>query len=147
MKRFWEKVNVSDPYGCWEWTAYRMKGGYGQFSLRGKVLLAHRVSLHLAGVLELDSNELVCHHCDNRGCVNPLHLYVGTYSENMKDMVSRKRSAVGESHSQVKLTEESVLEIRRRKSDGASQVSIASAFGVSCAIVSCIVNRKNWTHI
>jgi hypothetical protein len=90
-----EKYEVTSS-GCWEWIGSRDKDGYGRIrgSSHGKVWVkrAHRCSYeeHVGPIPEgLD----VCHHCDNPPCINPDHLYAGTKSENMQDMVQRGRSA------------------------------------------------------
>lgn len=86
--RFWPKVNISqDPYDCWEWIgAIDPQTGYGRIGLGGRkdgVGNAHRVSFQLTYGF-IGSGKEICHSCSNRTCVNPLHLYEGTKSDNMK---------------------------------------------------------------
>lgn len=101
-KRFWSKVNKLGPQvdrlgsRCWEWVAARNNEGYGRFSFllgpRETIdVLAHRFSYELK--YGRKPKELVLHHCDNRRCVNPDHLYEGTHEQNMRDMIDRDRNS------------------------------------------------------
>ena len=90
--RFWLKVAKSD--GCWEWTAGRSTGGYGQFKLyingRHRTINAHRAGWLLFKGPIPDGME-VCHRCDNPPCVRLDHLFLGTISDNARDMVAKGR--------------------------------------------------------
>lgn len=89
---FWAKVDKAAAGGCWNWTASLKERGYGQFFWRGKMHRAHRLAWRLSG-RELPQRPLeLLHSCDNRICVNPEHMRVGTHAENMADMVARGRN-------------------------------------------------------
>ena len=87
--------------GCWIWTGYIKKTGYGVISdgsARKKSLRtysAHRVSYEIFNKYFIPQGMHVLHKCDNPPCVNPKHLYLGTHSDNMRDMVSKNRHRNG----------------------------------------------------
>lgn len=144
IERFWSKVKKTKT--CWIWTTGKRKG-YGVFCIKFKTLKAHRFSWEICKG-PIPKNILVLHKCDNRACVKPSHLFLGTQQDNMKDMMSKNRQAKGEKHSQVKLTEKEVLRIRYLYSKGnISQRKLAKQFNVTQPMITNIVKRQNWKHI
>lgn len=143
VRRFWIRVRVSD--GCWMWTGHvHPQTGYGSFSFRGKGYRAARLSLAIHGTAVPDNMD-ACHTCDNRACVNPSHLYVGTRAQNMADCTARRRhnKPRGEGHWRARLSADDIRTARSRWEAGESQTSIATAFGVHSATISRIVRRRS----
>jgi hypothetical protein len=113
--------------GCWEWQGSLTSDGYGKFAYNGGWLLAHRVAYEIEHH-QLDPEILVCHTCDNRKCVNPKHLFIGTKLDNARDMVSKDRQ-------HKLLTSEDIATIRRLHSSGVVQRRLAEHFGVSYSAI------------
>lgn len=129
-ERFWSKVKKTA--GCWLWTGVK-SSGYGQFGSFGSMKHAHRFSWELANGRRVPDGMFVCHTCDNKACVNPAHLFIGTPSDNSTDARRKGRfPQVGEGHHLAKLTRESVAEIRRlRRDERTSWTELGRRFGVS----------------
>ena len=146
QERFEAKFTKSD--GCWEWKAYKRRDSYGWFWFAGRIQLAHRVSYQLY-VGEIPNGLCVCHRCDNPGCVNPAHLFLGTIADNMRDCNNKGRGTdtSGEKNGHSKLIEAQVIEIRVKYANGATQVNLAKEFGVAQTTISNIVCGCTWTRI
>jgi hypothetical protein len=175
--RFWNKVAIGD--GCWEWQGSLTDDGYGLNWDRAWPRRAHRASWTIAHG-PIPAGLMVLHNCpggDNRRCVRPSHLWLGTHEQNMADRNAKGRTATGarngatlhpenlargdrngararpemlprgEQHRDAKLTVELVLEVRRRVAAGESQRSVARAMGVGPSTVRDVVRRATWTHI
>lgn len=137
--------------GCWPWTGEKNVGGYGIISVRGKRQLAHRVSFSLH-VGPITNGMHVCHHCDNPCCVRPDHLFMGTRTDNMRDMVSKGRHAVrrGVDNPASKLNPEAVQEIRAlSRAEGAKQTvsSLARKYGVSRRAIRFVISGESWRGV
>jgi len=147
MDRFWSKVDIGDNDECWEWEASTNGVGYGKMWFDGDVVDAHRISYELHNP-DFDKSMMVLHTCDNRLCVNPNHLYLGDYSDNMQDAYDRgRRNGCPGEEGNNKLTREEVIEIRKRAKDEEYQ-DLADEFGIeSDGRISDIVNRKAWSHV
>lgn len=144
--RFFAKVVQNSDTGCWEWTAQCDMYGYGRISRNKHPALAHRVSYEIHKG-PIPRGALIMHSCDNRSCVNPDHLSVGSHKDNMADMVSKGRSPSGARHHRPSavLTEKDVLEIRA--ANGVSQRKLADQYGVGQDQISRIRAGKRWSYI
>jgi hypothetical protein len=145
---FWDQVDRSSgPDSCWPWLGFIAPDGYGRVWWRGKVVQAHKIALELA-TGPLDPGLMALHKCDNPPCCNPGCLSSGTNADNMLDKKVKGRSARGTQSGRSKLTEADVLEIRRAYAAGeSSQPRLAAKFHVHAALISRVVNRRNWKHI
>ena len=135
--RFFSKVKTGP--GCWEWTGLKDRDGYGRYN----DTMAHRVSWMIK-YGDIPSGKFILHSCDNPGCVNPDHLKIGTNIDNMRDMVDRKRSLVGERSPRSKIKGSSVDRIRLMRRDGVRTIEIAKRFNISQRHVYFICNYERW---
>ena len=152
ISRFWSKVDIKSKDECWEWTGGKSLNGYGAYKVSGKQYSAHRVSWIISNgqipVVPGYHGLCVLHKCDNRSCVNPDHLFLGTVKDNSEDCRIKGRTAkpVGEKHPMAKLNRTQVAVIRLLATTGKfTHTTIASAFGITRSNVSYIVNNKSWS--
>lgn len=122
--------------------------GYGRFTYDKTPHRAH-VAAHTIykGVVLAGLNVLHAPHRTSKACVVPMHLRLGTQKDNVEDMRIVGTMCVGEDVITAKLTEASVLEIRRLHAAGATQTGIAEMFGVNQSNISYIVRGKTWRHV
>lgn len=150
-KRFWAYVKKgAGPNACWEWTGGKMSTGYGMFHpLPRQSILAHRYAyeLHHGPIAK---GCFVCHHCDNRSCVNPKHLFGGSQQDNVDDMIEKGRDnwrgMPGIHNPAAKLTEASVRKIRSTAKTVRAKTA-AIQHGVSVQLINAIRQRRLWAHI
>lgn len=142
-ERFYARTQPNE-LGCLEWQgAITAATGYGKVKYEGRAIDTHRVSWLISrGAIPTGMD--VCHTCDNRACVNPLHLFLGTRSMNMidaiaKGRVSTKRAIAART---LTLTDEQVRQIDVELATGRTQGDIATAFGVARQTVSKIRLRQ-----
>jgi hypothetical protein len=170
VSRFWGYVSKpDDPSACWPWQGRRDHTGYGRFSYTTQVrkkssTAAHRYSYFLANGFIPDGMH-ICHSCDNRQCVNPAHLWPGTDLDNSRDKHKKgrgnnpsglrnarytrpDRTPRGETHPHAKLTNATVIQIRKRYTeDNITFAQIAREFGILPWHASRITQGKAWAHV
>jgi hypothetical protein len=134
---FWKLVSKRRD-GCWQWLGRKNRGGYGVFYFEGRRAGAHRVSYRIR-TGEWPTN-LVCHRCDNPGCVRPSHLFLGTHADNMADAAKKERIGTA------KLTTEQVREIVACVTYGQSRADVAARLGVKINTVDKIMGGYIWSH-
>lgn len=138
IAQFWSRVSVHSQDRCWIWNGATPKGehGYGRFN--GEY--AHRIAYRMSNG-EIPEGMIVRHQCDNRRCVNPAHLLVGTAADNTGDAIQRNRLASGSRHGRTRLTDEQVAEIRSSSEKGRE---LAQRMGVSESTISYIRSGRSW---
>jgi hypothetical protein len=142
---FLQKVEAHnfDPELCWEWLGAGKGNGYGNVTVEQSNKTAHHQSYELFCGPVPDGID-VCHTCDNRWCVNPDHLFLGTRLENMADCKSKGRAAGG---NRKHLTESQVQEIRRRLNAGVSPSKVAVQMDVNYYTVTSIKRGESYGGI
>ena len=155
IEKFKSRLSPCPNTGCWFWTAGVSGPGYGIMSRGGRYgsgfsktgpVMSHRMA-YLIFVGDI-GNKHVLHHCDNKLCCNPDHLYLGTDAENGADRKARNRiyrgGSPGQKNGWALLNDDKVRDI---KTGRMSRKEFASLYGVSVACIDKIASGKNWTHI
>ena len=142
---FLQKIDAKgfDARVCWTWLGATKGNGYGNVTVDGKQVGAHRRAYELfCGPIPAGMD--VCHTCDNRWCVNPDHLWIGSRQENMADCRSKGRAAGG---NRKHLKEVTVQKIRHMLQMGVSAKRIADALDVNGSTVKAIMNGRSYVGI
>jgi len=141
-----EFIVVKDS-GCFECTShYTSTGGYIEYHFNNKKRVLHRYIFEEC-YGNIPDGMIVRHKCDNRACINPEHLELGSHEENMKDMTDRGRQCKGQDSPFAKLTDQDIPEIRNLLAGGEKITEIAKRYGVSRAAIDSIKRNKTWTHV
>lgn len=83
---------IDDDTGCWNWTKCKNRGGYAQGSYAGKRMAMSRiVAVLYLGLDHRDTKTMALHRCDNRLCVNPKHIFLGSALDNLTDCIKKGR--------------------------------------------------------
>lgn len=160
LDRFWSKVVIPENYinECWIWTACKDKGEYGVFTLqcwtkiRKQITVKSHRFVYESYYGSISDGLLVCHRCDNPKCVNPNHLFLGTYLDNVRDRISKDRpnnGPKGDDHHMSILSSNIVLEmlteIINNKFSNINQ--ICSHYDISRGTIDDILQGKIWKEI
>lgn len=121
--------------GCIEWQGTRRPNGYGVINIKGKFITVHRVAWELANG-PIPEGMCICHHCDNRACVNTEHLFLGTQKDNIQDAMRK-----GRMKGKIKLTPQEVFSIRKSTK---SNTELAKKYGVHKCSIQNIKSRRTW---
>lgn len=124
--------------GCWDWSSAKNDAGYGYMRHRNQIIKAHRAS-YMIHKGEIPEGSFVLHSCDHPSCTNPDHLFVGTNTDNMRDMTQK-----GRNKPRATLTKEQVEDIRKLINLGVPSARIGRDFGVSDVAIHYIKHNKTW---
>ena len=142
---FWDKVIVGNDDDCWEWIG-SLVGGYGHFRCGHKVKKAHRLSYENSNG-PIPDGLVVMHVCDNRSCVNPAHLKLGSILDNNCDRDNKGRQVAlkGESHGMAINNIAGIKKIRALQRKHANEIKLlASELGIATVTVRDVMNGKTW---
>lgn len=122
------------------------KAGYGFVNEGDGLVYAHRKSYEIAKG-PVPEGLFVCHRCDTRICVRPVHLFAGSHTDNMRDAMEKDRTQFGEQHWNAKLNDAIAAEVKRRVSAGERQVAVGRSLGIDQGTISSIVLGRSWRRV
>lgn len=137
------------PNDCWPWLGTIGQNGYGHFNIHCVPNMAHRVAYQLF-VGPILKKLIICHDCDRRDCVNPHHLFMGTHTDNMNDMLTKNRGTLsypGEKSGRAGITELQAIEIIQMGNNGYTINEIAVRMNTTYDTVYPIVKGMSWKHL
>jgi len=151
IKELFESVVIKKEEECWGWKRKLHKTGYTMIRYNKLQTSGHRVSWFIHNG-EIPEGLIVCHKCDNKICTNPEHLFLGTHSDNTKDMLSKGRNTLtkknhGQSCKWSKLTNIKVKQIKKLLTLGVTVARISRDFKVSYMTIKAIKDGRNWKHV
>lgn len=148
IAEFMNKYGVDTRGACWIWLRGVDSYGYPQPRIGGRSMLAHRYIYTLATGDDIDGL-VVMHTCDNRRCLNPAHLRLGTQAENIRDRHIKGRDGAcrGEDAPWSKIDEALVQEIRDRRADGWTLDRLTAHYPISKTQIARITKGESWSHI
>lgn len=151
LKERFERAYKVEASGCWIWKQAISRNGYGRIGLNYKNLYAHRVSYEL-NIGAIPNKLSVLHKCDNRKCVNPEHLFLGTQKDNIQDMIKKQRGCNGEKQGNSKLTAADVKCIRESywvssNKRNSNLKELSEKFGISKPHICALIKGIRWKHL
>lgn len=140
------RVDRSEIFGCWPWTGYRSRKGYGALQIGG-YWLVHRLVFVLSRGREIEPGKVIAHNCHNRACCNPRHLREATIEENNADRLADGTLLRGEKSPFATLTGEQVRAIVQQHRNGVSIGAIARMYGAKHKTIADIVHGRTWQYV
>jgi hypothetical protein len=148
VERLLERSVPEPMSGCWLWTGSRAGRGYGHVMVNRARMPAHRAA-YLAWRGRIRHGHYVCHRCDNRACINPGHLFLGTPRDNNRDAIAKGRryQTHGERNGSAKLSAGDVIELRALRRAGWKLRELANRYGLTVAGAGQIARGTTWAHL